>query len=173
MLCERCKKKEATTHLRESINGSVRELHLCEDCAAQLGYDKIFPVFNPFENYGMNLQDFLGSMFSQTAAQSIGSGKRCEFCGTTFEELAQSAMAGCAHCYEMFYKDLLPSIQRIHGKTRHIGKIPGTAGKALKQKKELESLKQQMSEAVAAQEFEKAAGLRDKIREIEKKVQGK
>ena len=34
MLCERCGKKEATTHIRSIINGIVYESHICNDCAA-------------------------------------------------------------------------------------------------------------------------------------------
>lgn len=168
MLCERCKKNEATTHLHESINGKVKELHLCEECAAELGYGNLFS--NPFADMSASIQGFLGSMFSQAMpAQMLPGGKKCSVCGTTFEELAQSAMAGCSNCYHTFYRELLPSIERIHGKTRHVGKIPGTAGREIKLKKELESLKQQLNEAVAAQEYEKAATLRDQIRELEKK----
>lgn len=172
MLCEKCGKNQANTLIRESINGNVKEVHLCAECAAELGYNNLFSTFNPFEDMSFGLQGILGSIFSQSLpVQTQESGKRCSFCGTTFEELAQSAMAGCANCYSEFYQELLPSIQRIHGKTRHVGKIPGTAGKALKLKKELESLKQQLNDMVAAQEYEKAAVLRDKIKDVEKKVQ--
>lgn len=173
MLCERCGKNEANTHLRESINGDVREIHLCEACAAKLGYNKMFFEFNPFEDMSVSLQGFLGSLFSQgLPEQAIPDGRRCSFCGTTFEELARDAKAGCANCYSEFYKELLPSIQRIHGKTRHVGKIPGTAGKEIKRKQELETLRKQLNDAVAAQEYEKAAQLRDQIKEMEKRVQG-
>ena len=33
MLCDICGKKIATVHLTEIINGEVKELHLCEECA--------------------------------------------------------------------------------------------------------------------------------------------
>jgi protein arginine kinase activator len=172
MLCERCGKNEANTHLRESINGNVKEVHLCGECAAELGYSNLFYAINPFEDMAVSLQGLLGSLFSQgLPSRELQSGKKCSFCGTTFEELAQSAMAGCANCYSEFYNELLPSIQRIHGKTRHVGKIPGTAGKEIKLKKELDGMRQQLNDSVAAQEYEKAAELRDKIRSMEKKVE--
>ena len=173
MLCERCGKREATTHLRESINGAAREIHLCGECAHEMGYDHMFMNFNPFEEMAMDMQGILGGLFSQSLpAHSVEEGHKCSFCGTTFEELARTAKAGCANCYHEFYRELLPSIERIHGKTRHVGKIPGTAGRELKLRREIESLKKQLGEAVAAQEFEKAAQLRDQIKEREKKVQG-
>lgn len=174
MLCERCGKHEATTHLRESINGDIREIHLCSQCAAELGYDHIFKNINPFAGFDINVNDFLGSLFAQSLPGSAATEeRRCSFCGTTFEEFAENATAGCSHCYNEFYDQLLPYIQRIHGKVKHVGKIPAAAGRELREKREIESLQQQLKTAVDAQEYEKAAQLRDKIKELEKKVQGK
>ncbi len=171
MMCERCGQREATVYLKESVNGELRELHLCAQCAHELGYDTVFTSLSPFA--GIGIQDILGSLFSQTApAPAVTQGKKCSFCGMTFDELARTAKAGCAHCYKEFYRELLPSIQRIHGKTQHVGKVPRSAGEAVALRRQLETLKKQLSDAVAAQEYEKAATLRDRIREYEKKVQG-
>lgn len=176
MLCGKCNQNEATVHFRQNINGDVKEIHLCPQCAAELGYDNIFSGFeslNPFAGFDMGMQNILGSLFSQELpAKKMPQSRKCSFCGTTFEEFAQSAMAGCAHCYDEFLDDMLPYIQRIHGKTRHVGKIPASAGKELKMQRELTSLKKQLNDAVTAQEYEKAAQFRDQIKEIEKRVQG-
>lgn len=172
MKCEKCGLNDATTHLKQIVNGNMKELHLCEECAAELGYDSIFNI-NPFGMMGVNIGSFLGSLFSQSVpGLNEAAGKRCSFCGATFDEIAQSAKTGCANCYTEFYDELFPSIQRIHGKTRHVGKIPGRAGEELQLRRELDTLKKQLNEAVEAQEYEKAAELRDKIKEMEKKVQG-
>lgn len=178
MLCQKCNQNEATVHFRQNINGDVKEIHLCPQCAAELGYDSVFSGiedFSPFGAMDMGIQNFLGSLFSQELPQlnNPTAARKCSFCGTTFEEFAQTAMAGCANCYHEFLSDMLPYIQRIHGKTRHVGKIPATAGKELRQQRELTSLKKQLNDAVAAQEYEKAAEFRDKIKEIERKAQGK
>lgn len=176
MLCEKCKQNEASFHFRENINGVVREMHLCPKCASELGYNSILSemsAFNPFEEMNVGVQNLLGSLFSQELPIGNASEEyKCAFCGTTFEQFAQSAMAGCANCYRKFYDDMLPYIQRIHGRTRHVGKIPATAGRQLKLQRELTSLRQQLNDAVSAQEYEKAAELRDKIKELEKKVNG-
>ena len=70
----------------------------------------------------------------------------------------------------MFYKELRPSLQRIHGQIRHSGKIASTAEPVSEEEAktdEREELKKQMDEAVAAQNFELAARLRDRIKERE------
>ncbi|MDR3645216.1 MAG: UvrB/UvrC motif-containing protein [Clostridia bacterium] len=164
MLCERCGKNPATTYYKEVVNGKTKEIHLCSECAEELG-NGLFQGMNGFADFG--LSSLLGSLFAQSMPVPATSVKRCSSCGTSFEELAQNAQAGCANCYKEFYTQLLPSIERIHGKTRHIGKVPASASKELRQHRELEELRQRLADAVNAQEYEKAAELRDKIRGLE------
>ena len=38
MKCQNCGRNEATYYYKSSINGRVRETHLCADCARKLGY---------------------------------------------------------------------------------------------------------------------------------------
>ena len=38
MLCEVCKKRQATVRYRENINGKVTEKFLCAECAKASGY---------------------------------------------------------------------------------------------------------------------------------------
>ena len=64
---------------------------------------------------------------------------------------------------------MLPSLQRIHGKTNHTGKLPRSAGIQAKQRNELDRLREDLAKAIEAQEYEKAAQIRDNIRELEKK----
>ena len=37
MRCEHCNQNEATTYIKQNINGKVTEMHLCRDCAEKLG----------------------------------------------------------------------------------------------------------------------------------------
>lgn len=175
MLCEHCKKNEATIHFHEAVDGQVHEVHLCADCAKSLGYDQLLGSPYPFAGMTEGWQDFLGSLFSQAMPSHGPRGKVCSFCGTSFEEFAKTAMAGCPHCYREFYNELLPSVERIHGKTHHVGKIPRSASReVLRRRQEAEAkqqvveLKHRLDEAVQAQAYEEAAKLRDRIREMEK-----
>jgi protein arginine kinase activator len=172
MVCEKCGKNQANTIIRESVNGKVREVHLCAECAAKLGYDSLMKTLHPFAGVSVGLPEILGSLFAQSAQDEDDTGgKRCSFCGRSFDEIAQTAMTGCAHCYSEFYGELMPSIQRMHGRTHHVGKIPASAGRDIKLKNELTGLRRELDDAVAAQEYEKAAVIRDRIKEMEKKVQ--
>lgn len=52
---------------------------------------------------------------------------RCPKCGSSFNDIVREGRVGCAECYKVFYNELKPSLQRIHGQIRHSGKIASTA----------------------------------------------
>ena len=165
MLCQNCKKNEATTHLKQIINGDMAESHLCSDCASHLGYSDMFSGF------GLNLSELFGSLLGDTMP-SLGAGAapRCPKCGTAFSDIVREGKVGCAECYRTFYDKLLPSIQRIHGKIKHSGKTSQGAPAEVKVEttaEKIEKLKAEMNKAVAAQEFEQAAKIRDEIKALE------
>ena len=161
MLCERCHKNTATTHIRTVINGVVTEKNLCGYCAALSGYSKF--TNNSFAS-------MLASMFGDELATGNIREARCECCGTAFSDIAETGKMGCSECYSTFKNRLSPYIRRVHGTTEHTGKRPaGTSGGlvAVSEQSIKDKLRGELLEAVKAEEFEKAAELRDKIRKIE------
>lgn len=167
MLCQNCGKHEATTHIKSVVNGEYTQLHLCTDCAGKLGYGDVFSGF------GFDLGDFFGNFFSKPKTNLPASKtERCEKCGMSFEEIVKSGKIGCADCYEKFYDMLLPSIRRIHGKTQHNGKtakLTDNNPEVREKTKEeiIEELKTEMKTAIEEQNFERAAEIRDSIKELE------
>ena len=161
MLCQNCKKNEATTHIKRIVNGETTQAHLCSDCAKSLGYDTMFSDFS------FGFSDMLRSFFNEPVLASLGSHElRCERCGSTFNDIVSSGKIGCADCYDTFYDKLLPSLERLHGKTSHEGKIPNGSPVA-KKKSELDTLKDELDKAVSEQNYERAAELRDRIKSLE------
>lgn len=160
MLCQSCEKRQATTHIKTILNGELKEYNLCPECAQKMGYGSFFG------NFGFDLDKLFGSFME--SIDSPKTAKRCQCCGSSFEDIAKSGKVGCANCYEVFYEELLPSIQRIHGRTCHTGKLAHSAGTEVKIRNEITKCKYDLEQAVKAQEFEKAAELRDRIAELEK-----
>lgn len=165
MLCQKCKAKEANTHVKSVVNGEYEEYMLCSDCAKELGYT------NVFSDMHSDFNSILGSLFSN-ALPAKSETTRCPLCGSTYHEISKSGQVGCAKCYEVFLSELMPSIKRIHSNTSHNGKKPFTTVKRLEEKttsktETLQQLKSQLEQAVEEQNFELAAQLRDKIREME------
>lgn len=162
LLCRHCSKKEATTHIRSIIGGETVETHLCSECAAVMGYKEVFPLF------AAGLSDFMFGSVTDAAVASLSSKVvRCENCGTSFEEIANSGAPACPECYRTFYDKFLPTLERIHGKTSHIGKVAGGAEEGVKREHRLSLLREQLNAAIDERNFELAARLRDEIRELE------
>lgn len=173
MLCEKCKKNNATVFYREIINGKEKKYSLCSECAAEmensgeisLNNETIFDSF--FEDYNP-ITDLFSSLFTPAylTSPSQKKVKRCNLCGSTFDDLVSSGKVGCTKCYEVFSEELAPSINRIHGSTKHIGKLSKKIKEESEKKKKISSLEQDMKAAIKSQEFERAAEIRDQLREL-------
>lgn len=162
MLCQNCKKNEASTHIKRIINGESATYHLCRDCASSFGFS------DSFSDFSLNLSELFGGFLGDLPVSTLSNRViRCEKCGSTFDDIAKSGRVGCADCYSLFYDKLLPSLQRIHGRTKHEGKIAQSAGAEIKREREISDLRQEMNQSVGEQDFERAARLRDKIKELE------
>ena len=118
MKCQHCNQNEATTYFKQNINGHVTEMHLCEDCARELG------VMNEFNQENFFADTFLGNLLGAgIPAMNILSGvDRCETCGSTFNDIVNNGLVGCADCYSKFADRLEPSIFKLHGNASHVGK---------------------------------------------------
>lgn len=160
MLCDKCGKRPATTHIHANIGGEVREMNLCAYCASVMGYGSVFG----------GLGGLVGSLLEEQRVQEKKKEeKRCPCCGATFEEIAESGKMGCAACYETFAEQLAPSLHKMHGKTGHVGKTPAAPETPVPDPgtDRLAQLKKDLAAAVSAEEFERAAALRDQIKAME------
>ncbi len=167
MMCQNCGSRTATTHIKQLINGELKERHLCAECAAKLGYGNIFA------GYGLNLGNFIGSFLGEqqpVSSAAMPQTVRCKCCGSTFSDIVSSGKVGCAECYQTFRDRLMPSIQRIHGNTKHAGKVPRAASKRARLSEQIEQARKDLTQAIEKQEFERAAELRDRIRDLEGQV---
>lgn len=79
---------------------------------------------------------------------------------------------GCSKCYDKFEPQMELLLRRIHGGGIHVGKVPARSGAGLKEKRVLSDLKNKLQELIQKEEFEEAALIRDKIRELENNAKG-
>ena len=164
MLCEKCGKRMATTHIHTVINGVVYDKNLCEECAMEHGVN--LSTHN-------SLSDMLASMFTELKKDRIQNEKRCPVCGATFSDIANSGKAGCAECYNTFKSELLPYLKRVHGSTKRTGKIPDNVCVTPDPQKDgTEELREELKRLIAEENYEQAAVIRDKIRETEAQNNG-
>jgi protein arginine kinase activator len=176
MLCDRCQKRDAKILYTEIINGTKKEQHLCEECAADY---TSFQMENPLLNSELTLGDLLSTLLEsyyntdQTKEQGeIKPDIVCDKCGTSYEEFLQKGRFGCANCYRSFNGQLGKTLKSIQGAEVHNGKRPkGYTTKMdhiLKDFTETEKLSLKLQEAIEKEEFEEAARLRDIIKQMKK-----
>jgi protein arginine kinase activator len=162
MKCDKCQ-NHATVHLTEIKGGKKIESHLCEGCAAK---SDAVPV-----KAHMPINELLTNFVMTHSGQTKQEAGACEQCGITWAEFRQSGLLGCEHDYTLFERELLPLLQRAHeGATHHTGKTPrrgdGTRA-AARPSVDLERVRKELAKAVAAEDYEKAARLRDQLRQTE------
>lgn len=161
MKCEKCGINTATTHIRTVVNGVISEKNLCSHCAATEGYTTTSQT---------SLAGMLASMFGEVVETKPQIRKTCPVCGCSFNDIAHSGKAGCADCYTTFKAELLPYLKRVHGSTKHIGKIPNNAPLAvIPEEDTVQSLRMELNRLVAEEKYEQAAVIRDKIKKLEGK----
>lgn len=159
MKCDRCE-NEATVHEVTVHKGKKVEKHLCEQCAKTDGI-----AVQSHAPINALLTKFV--MSSAGAASAPTQKLVCPGCAMTFADFRQHGLLGCPECYAAFEEQLGPLIERAHeGGVHHVGKTPTRSGGSVDRQRVLATLRRQLSEAVAAEHYERAAELRDELRSI-------
>ncbi|HAL91459.1 MAG TPA: hypothetical protein DCM68_00315 [Verrucomicrobia bacterium] len=166
MLCENCHQKEATVHLTQVVDGKTAKYHLCEDCAAQKGIDV---HADPVDLSGMmeNLKEQLGHLKENLEAPRAPAGSpACPSCGMTRAEILKRGRLGCDRCYEVFAAGMVPVVVSLQHADQHLGKVPHRSSDRLRNSVELARLRRELDKAVAGENYELAAKLRDQIKAL-------
>jgi protein arginine kinase activator len=163
MICDLCGENEAVVHVQQIMGGDIFEVHLCAECARKKGV--------PLESEGdggFSLSDLLSGLVESLSPQSVMMDHgECPQCGTSLEDLQENEKAGCPECYTVFRSQIDFILHEYTDTIVHRGKYPEKlrAYKAILIDKEV--LKKKLTEAVKREEYETAARLRDRIRELE------
>lgn len=163
MLCEKCKKNEATIFYQETINGNKRSYSLCGDCAAEMSQQgglSSLPSFGSFHD------PLLAGLFG-ISDTTFRTEKGCPSCGATLNDFKRTGKVGCPECYHAFSGELNGTVRSIHGNVKHVGRSPARFQQNREKKDRLLSLRADLQKAIAAEDFERAAALRDEIRSLE------
>jgi protein arginine kinase activator len=164
MKCYNCA-KPATVHLTKIVNHQKAEVHLCQECAER----------HPAATAELSLSAILHTVIGQHVSSVTEELARlkCPTCGIKYMEFRVDGRLGCPADYDVFRAGLLTILLRIHRSTTHVGKVPrrrgGPAGAApgASRAGELLALRQHLRRAVETEYYERAAELRDLIRQKE------
>jgi protein arginine kinase activator len=156
--CDKCD-KQATIHLTDIVDGKKNEVHLCEDCAASEGLTV---------KASIPLSQLLEEFVLQKSSAPEQADPKCDVCGMTFSQFRQKGLLGCPNDYDAFAPMIEPLLERAHGaQTQHVGKAPAKAGTSQQKQNAVLRLRGALRAAIAAEDYERAAALRDQIKELE------
>jgi protein arginine kinase activator len=159
-----CQKNEATIHLTQVVNGAAKKMHLCESCAEANGVD----VQNPTSIAELLLG--LGKPKPPPDGGEAPEEAACPHCHMRPGDFKKSGRLGCPHCYETFAAELAPLLRSMHRGEQHTGKIPQGQSARLRVSAEASQLQRELEEAVAGENFEKAAQLRDRLADCRRRL---
>lgn len=152
MLCDKCKKNNATVHTSYNINGDVYESHLCADCAKN----------SELRNFDSNIDSFFSDMISNfyDPVSEIRRELTCSNCGTHLSEFKESGRLGCPECYKTFKKYIDQLIANVQYGEIHTGKY---VEELSDRDKKVVDLQLKLKRAVEEENYELASEIKKQI----------
>ena len=135
----------------------MHKVNLCEACSKEKG------VQDPTS---FALADLLLGI---GAAEEIekGAPAKCSVCGFSQADFKKTGRLGCSECYGTFAEGLGSLLKAMHKGTEHVGKLPERAERTMALNQRMRALTENLQKAVADENYESAASLRDQIRQLE------
>lgn len=162
MLCEICKTEEATVHLTQVVDGTIKKVHLCEPCSKKHGFDLQGPISITDILLGMGEKPEKVQATATTPSSSKPE-RSCPRCHMRRTDFKKTGRFGCSECYETFGEELPILLKAMHRNDRHNGKIPANEKTRVMAENDLVRLQEELEAAITSEDYEHAARLRDQI----------
>jgi len=160
MKCEHCG-EDAVVHFTQITGGEMKVMHLCQPCAAEKGLETTPPAPS------FQLANLLAQMGPTQESDLSAAEGSCAFCGLELADFREAGRFGCPECYTSFETGVRGLLRRIHGSTQHVGKVYlNSDPTAVDRRQRLVALQKKLDRAVATEDFERAAELRDEIQTL-------
>src|SRR5690242_18608111 len=161
MLCDVCKCNDATVFLTQILEGKMQKVNLCDACSKEKG------VQDPT---GFALADLLLGIGAAEEIEKGASTQKCPVCGYTQADFKKTGRLGCSSCYQTFGEALGSLLKAMHKGTEHVGKVPERAQRVFQLSDRMRTLNENLQKAVAEENYETAASLRDQIKQLEDQI---
>jgi protein arginine kinase activator len=90
----------------------------------------------------------------------------------SFKEFQKTGLLGCASCYDVFKKELMPYIERIQGKTVHVGLKGGDYYTEHELRRRLKDMQDELEGALKRGDYIYAGKLNARMQAIKKQLTG-
>jgi protein arginine kinase activator len=144
--------------LTQILEGKMQKVNLCDACSKEKG------VQDPT---GFALADLLLGIGAAEEIEKGATTQKCPVCGFTQADFKKTGRLGCSACYVTFAEGLNGLLKAMHKGTEHVGKLPERAQRAIELSDRVRTLTKNLEKAVAEENYETAASLRDQIKRLE------
>ncbi len=160
MICDVCKAANASVFLTQIVEGKMQKVNLCEACSKERGVTDptAFALADFLQGLGGGAEEMVGGAQAQ---------QKCGNCGLTQMEFKKTGRLGCSECYEVFAESIGPMLSGMHKGISHTGKVPERLMQRLELERTVRELHEGLRAAVASEDYEEAARLRDRIKRLE------
>ncbi|NLA86565.1 MAG: hypothetical protein GX847_04640 [Clostridiales bacterium] len=148
MKCENCGKEEVNFRFTSNVNGNITEKQLCAGCAVKLGF-----AGRPMPRMGMSFEEIFRDLLGSWPSRRMFSGY-----GLMLPTFVIPAM-------NIAVPD---AVREVNGKRpENQVEIKPEIDAHMQKRREINVLREQMHQAAIAEDYEKAAAIRDSIKELE------
>ena len=148
----------ASVHLTQVVDDQASTQYLCKACAEAKG---VGPLVAPEKA----VIELLSHVVDGSERREEGA---CGFCGQTTADFKESGRMGCPECYTSFEALSRRLLRGIHGSSGHVGKVYVPPGpESFVSGRQMADLGRRLERAIEAEDFERAAVLRDQIRGLD------
>jgi protein arginine kinase activator len=156
--------------MTEIVNGSKKEIHICEECVEK---DFILPYFKmSFAELFKNITSGDSGLFSKKAETAPPPKRqpkvrRCWACKSEYTQFDLFTDLGCPNDYQIFSKQIDVLLRKYNnGNSVHTGKLPLRSLEKTRRENRTMLLNMRIQNAVKNENYELAAKMRDKLKEI-------
>lgn len=160
MKCQKCKKNDASVHMAYITNTGRKDYYLCKSCSQEQENPSHLNSESVWEN------DFWKSMLGGYKYEDEMNA--CPACGMTYQQFNGGGRFGCTNCYKHFSRQVQLLLERLQGRTKHVGKVPLHGVGVFSTSRQIQKLKQKLQIALQNERYEEAASIRDEIKALEK-----
>jgi protein arginine kinase activator len=160
-----CKTNEAKVHYTKINGDKMQKFDLCDACAKEKGVSDSanFPI-------AADILFGLGGAPELAPGKPSGEEITCPSCGFSQADFKKTGRLGCSACYSTFAAGLEGLLKTMHKGTIHAGKIPSSLRESRDLAQRAGLLQKNLELAIAEENFESAARLRDELKDLRKKM---
>ncbi|MBQ2601314.1 MAG: UvrB/UvrC motif-containing protein [Treponema sp.] len=162
MLCDFCHEREAAIYMEKVCgDGTAKKINICMECALKRGISS-----DP-----KSIEASIGSLFKELAMATkrlqADNSRVCPVCGTAVAEFRRTGKVGCPECYAIFKADIRKYLERKGISGTYTGSLPERLSTVHSVLNDRMILQTKLEQAIAAEDYEKAAMYRDYLKSLE------